>query len=103
MTLTLDFKMNQSAIKEEIVVKANPPTIDITNSSSGNVVMSEKLLLSLPAAKEFGGLMGMSVGIESTNTSAGGKTNAAYGMGTGESNGYSFDGIDVSPPRYGEK
>ena len=100
MTLTLDFKMVQSAVKEEVVVKANPPTIDITSSSSGSVIMSEKLLLSLPAAKDFGGLMSMGTGIETKNLQQS-SYYSAYGMGSGESNGYLFDGIDVSSARTG--
>lgn len=99
MTLTLDFKMVQSAVKEEVVVKANPPTIDITNSSTGVVVMSEKLMLSLPVSKEFGGLMSMATGIETEKFLS--NSASAYGMGQGESNGYLFDGIDVSSSRFG--
>ena len=100
MTLTVDFRMVQSMVIEEIVVKADPPTIDIKSSSSGVVVMSDVLLLSLPTPKNFSGLMSIATGIEST-TLSGNTYTPAYGMGTGQSNAYSFDGIDVSSSRTG--
>lgn len=90
-SLTVDFVMKPSAVNEVITVTASTPTVDITNSSSGGVVMSEELLLALPAAKELGGLMTMTPGVE-------GRT--AYGIDN-ESNGYYFDGINVSSPTGG--
>jgi outer membrane receptor protein involved in Fe transport len=87
-SLTVDFNMKPTAVNEVITVTASAPTVDITSSSSGSVVLSDSLLLALPVAKELGGLMGQTPGIE-------GRT--AFGMDN-ESNGYYFDGINVSSP-----
>ncbi len=95
MSLTVDFKLKQAEVKEVIVVSGKSPTVDITSSSAGAMVMSDELLMALPTKKEFGQLLALASGTELTSMN-GHNVLPSYGMGHGESNAYQFDGIDVS-------
>lgn len=93
ISLTVDFKLTQTVVSEEIIVKANPPTIDIKSSSAAPVVMTDELLLATPAAsKVFGGIINMAPGIDE---------HGAYGSGMGSPNAYQMDGINVKHPGWG--
>lgn len=99
MTLTVDFKMTQAKVEEEVLVIAKTPTVDITSSKSAMTVMTDDLLTSIPSEKTFAGLMNFVPGIALTNL-YGNNYNSSYGVGGGGQNAYLIDGVDVSSSSY---
>ena len=94
LTLTADFKMVQATVKEEVVVTARTPTVDLTSNTTGGVVMTETLLTALPIAKTYGALVKTAVGVGIWGDDA--YVQEAYGLGGyGQGNGYQFDGINM--------
>ena len=53
VTLTVDFKITQATLREEIVVLGDIPTVDVKSSSTGSVVLTDELLTSIPSSKNF--------------------------------------------------
>ncbi len=102
-TLAVDFVMTPATVKEEVVVRANPPTIDVKSSAVGATVVTSELLQSLPTQRTLGDLFGMGVGTEvSSIQSLSAVTVDAYGIGgTGESNGYAMDGVSLKSSALG--
>lgn len=92
MTLTVDFKMIQAKVAEEVLVIAKTPTIDINSSSTGAIVMSDELLMSIPSSKNFVGLL---------NLAPGAGTDSSFASGHYSGNAYQIDGINVENPKYG--
>jgi len=99
MTLTVDFKMTQATVAEEVLVIAKTPTVDITSSKSATTVMTDDLLMSVPSAKTFSGLLNLVPGVALT-TLYGNPYNSTYGNGAGGQNSYLIDGIEVSSSSY---
>ena len=54
-TVTIDLQMKPSAVKEEVIVTAPSPTVDVVRSTKSVVVTSE-VLASLPLARSFNSL-----------------------------------------------
>lgn len=98
VSFAVDFKMKQTSVNEEILVTANTPTVDITSSSTDNMVLSDEIIMALPTPKELGSLAAYAPGIVVTQLGGGreGSYMASLGNGTGQYNKYSFDGLDVS-------
>ncbi len=87
LSLTVDFVLTPSAVKEEIVVIANSPTIDINSSSPGGAVMTDELLVNVPMKAELPSVLSLAPGIDSNTLSA-------YGSGS-ETTSWTIDGLDV--------
>ena len=79
-------------IKEEIIVKANPPMIDVKDSQSGTVTFSTELIQTLPGKPTFDGLFNMAPGTDYYTS---------YGSGYASPNAYQMDGISVVDPMWG--
>jgi hypothetical protein len=92
LTLTIDFVLEESSISKEIEVVGQAPTIDIKNSSTGTVVMTSDLLLSLPSGKNMMDVMNLAPGTDYFG---------AFGTGYGSPNSYQIDGISVRSPGWG--
>lgn len=87
VSLTVDFVLTQSSLKEEIMVVASTPTIDISSSSPGGVVMTDDFLINVPMKMELSSVLALAPGIDSNTLSA-------YGSGS-ESTSWMIDGVDV--------
>ncbi len=92
MSLTIDFKLAPTVIKEEIIVKANPPTIDVKGSQSGTATYTTELIQTLPGKPSFDGLFNMAPGTD---------YDTSYGSGYASPNAYQMDGVSVSNPQWG--
>jgi len=92
ITLTVDIKMTQETLEKEIVVLAATPTVDVKNSKSATVIMTDNLLTSIPSGKSFEAIMNMSPGVDFYS---------AYGSGYASPNRYQLDGIDLTDPLWG--
>lgn len=95
MTLSVDFKLTQASVKEEIVVKANAPTIDVKSSAPGGVVMTEEFLKSVPYTKSILAVIELAPGVDTDLQSA-------YGSGSLMNNSWSIDGINTAETLMGK-
>ena len=93
ITLTVDFTLTQSLLKEEVVISGKSPTIDITGSSTGATVLSDQLLMALPSNKEYSEIMALGTGVQLIRTQTY-TTMSAYGRDWRDS-GYQLDGISI--------
>ncbi len=90
MTLAVDFKLQRSTLKEEIVVIGRTPTIDVKSSAPAGVTISSDLLMDIPIAKNISELLGISMGVDGDNA-------LGYGEGT-----WMIDGIVINDNYSGE-
>ncbi|MBE3145350.1 MAG: TonB-dependent receptor, partial [Planctomycetes bacterium] len=105
LTSTVDFKMPQTAMKQEVEVTAELSKIDIKSNATGTIVMTDELIMTIPVSKRWGGLMDLATGMDLSSGGTGSLSQyqaSAYGMGVqGESNAYMFDGINMKSPNWG--
>jgi len=91
-TVIVDLQMKPSTLKEEVVVTAAPPTIDVVRSTKSSVVSSE-VLSSLPLSRVLSSLLTMVPGtVPQAWVGASLGTGSVYGSGTREM-GVVIDGI----------
>jgi len=86
-TVTIDLQMKPSTLKEEVIVTAASPTVDVVRSTKSTLVSSEALS-SLPLSRSFGAIMTIAPGTVGRSI---------YGSGSGEA-GVAIEGIQATDP-----
>ncbi len=92
MSLTVDFKLEQTVVKEEIIVRANPPTIDVKSAQAGTATFSTELIQTLPGKPTLRELFSMAPGTNNYTS---------YGSGYSTPNTFQLDGVSVTDPNSG--
>jgi hypothetical protein len=96
-TITIDLQMKPSTLKEEVVVTAASPTVDVVKSTKSSVVTSE-VLSSLPLSRHLSTLLSMVPGtVPQAWTGGSVGIGSVYGSGTREV-GVVIDGIHSNDP-----
>ena len=89
-TITIEIQMKTSTLKEEVVVLAPTPTVDVVRSSTSTVVTSD-VMASLPVARDIDSAVRLTPGSVGSSI---------YGGGRGEI-GAVLDGIQMVEPDVG--
>jgi len=101
LALAINFNLKQTIIKEEITVRANPPTIDVFSSMTTPSIIPDTLLLTTPPMNS--GDTGAKTLFNIINLAPGVDFHGAYGSGYLSPNAYQLDGIntpDSAEPDY---
>ena len=89
-TITVDLQMKPSTIKEEVVVTAPSPTVDVVKSTKSSVITND-VIVSLPNTRDVYAVVSLAPGTEGSSV---------YGSGSGEI-GAVVDGIQAVEPDVG--
>lgn len=91
-TLTVDLKMKLTEMREEVVVEAKSPTIDITDSKAASVILTDEILRNIPNTQFTTQIINLAPGVVD---------NVPFGGAQSSSISYQIDGVDVSDPEGG--
>lgn len=95
-TITVNIKMNPSAIEEEITVVGESPIIDVKSTVKGKTITRE-LFMSLPRGRDFTGLISIIPGTHYESNTGGLSVDGA----TGTENMWYVDGTDTTDMHIG--
>jgi len=91
--LTVDISMEQSAIKEEVTVVAQAPTVDVKSTETASVTLSNEILRNIPYSQFAPDIVQLAPGVTTDNV--------AYGAAADTGIAYSMDGVNVADPEAG--
>jgi hypothetical protein len=95
---TLALMMSVGALTEQVEVRADVPTINMTTTSVGANLDSE-LLSRVPVGRRFSDTLYVAAGVSSGGSV--GQANPSISGGSGLENQYVVDGVDIKNPGYG--
>ncbi len=91
--LAVDIMMEQGAIKEEVTVVAQAPTVDVKSTETASVTLSNEILRNIPYSQFTADIVTLAPGVSADNV--------AYGASSNTGIGYSMDGVNVADPEAG--
>jgi hypothetical protein len=90
--LTIDLKMVQSVVEEEVTVQAHSPTVDIKSTETASVTLSNDILRNIPYSNFTADIVNMAPGVND---------NVAFGASSDTGIAYTMDGVNVADPDAG--
>jgi hypothetical protein len=91
--LTVDIAMEQSALKEEVTVIAQAPTVDVKSAETASVTLSAEILRNIPYSQFSADIVQLAPAVSVDNV--------AYGASSNTGIAYSMDGVNVADPEAG--
>jgi len=92
-TLTVDFKLKQTSLEEEVKVVAKPPLIDVKDSEQATTLLEKELLVNVPITRSYYNIVNLAPGVTENDRLFGG---AGGPIGTT----FNMDGMNTSDPYF---
>jgi hypothetical protein len=103
MTLTVDFKLEVSALEESVEVIGRAPIIDVKDSTLATINMKQEFLEKVPTSRTLRDELRYAPGVVGTGRGTEGTGRpVAYGSEEAIGNSYLIDGIKANSPEAGE-
>jgi hypothetical protein len=92
VSLTVDLKMIQAVVEEQVTVQAHSPTVDIKSTETASVTLGNDILRNIPYSQFTADIVNMAPGVND---------NVAFGASSDTGIAYTMDGVNVADPDAG--
>jgi len=94
-TLTVGVKLKPETLKEEVLVTAHPPLIDVKDSEQAATLLENELLVNIPTTRSYHEIVTLAPGVT--------EDNRLFGGAGGEiGNAYNMDGMNTTDPYFAQ-